>query len=255
MSSKDNNKVSAEISQCVYSITSTDSSSSNLGQLATLRVDTNYLLEITFFVTALTNNDGEETFNIEIKLDDVSILDGQVEEVGSGSFSQTLFKNNSGGQGRKINVAFTLPETFNEVKEIKMLVNLTPIKHGLSKISVSFNSLDATLTGYDGFSKSITINQVKLPTSTIAFSQSDKVLSWTHVQKADYYKIFVDDQVLKSGGKEVIIDGSIYGSTASQINCKLSNYIEGSHTIKVQAFSNNSSYTASNFSNELSVII
>ncbi len=246
-----------EFNYTFFAIGDNDSELKEVAKYSKLSVDTDYLLEIGFKVSANKANDGNKLINIALSFSDINVLDGRLEEVGSGSHTDFTFTTDQGTQGKKSFVYFKLPSEANAIKEIRIAVKLSPIIHGQSHVSMIFESSDAMLVGSDsdGFTKNVEIEQVKLNTPSLTFNNSSLMLIWNHVKNADYYKIIVDGEVLKNNGKEVIIDSAKY-DVNSEIFVNITNYkLVGAHIVKVQAFSNSASYIVSECSNQVTIII
>ncbi len=266
--SNDNNttKISVEISNVEYGfINATDVtddsqlSIKNTSKPTSFDVIKDYYFLISYTMTSRTSNDGTSLLNTNVSFDSTGFIDGNVYTTKSGENpTKTSIKDPGTGMD-KINLSISnkIASEKDVSKEIKIVIKMKTLKYGEAYMGVSFSGSSLSLSGEtDGFGKLLTINKVKLDAPELSFDDSSLELKFNNVKYADYYKTYVDGEILKdSAGNEVIYSVDEHTSVGAAISWDLSSYISGNHRVKIQSFSNSANFIVSDYSREVVVNI
>ena len=232
-----------------------------------LEADTDYYFVCDYNVGSVNDNDGQTRFDTNIKFDDVSILDGTIQEVGSGSTNEQYKLDNDTGKDRlEATVSFRIPAFADEVKHISITMRLVPVKIGTAHISINFGKKDGpddppktdsgtNISGSDGLTRALDIIKATIPSPEITYNSEAGILVWRHVKNAAYYKIFVDEEPLIADNKEVVVYADEATRVGQEMSLNLVRYIAGYHRVKIQALNGNANYENSYYSNTVEVTI
>lgn len=224
-----------------------------------LRVDTNYYLYVKFKITSARDNDGQSLIDLNITFDAIDIMDGTIEEVGTGNVQTLTFKDaQTGNVGKTTTASFKIPAWSDESKEISMTVKLRPVTVGQSHILIGYDydpdgNGTYKLLGSDGHTKNLQIKEVQIDAPVLTVDEANGNLVWNHVKNADYYMFFIDgvpitdfnDEPLTYSAEGYTVGGSIVYSIAQYL-------YSGYQTICIRAYSQNENIKQSNYSNSVS---
>lgn len=223
-----------------------------------LRVDTVYYLFFRFSLTPRTTNYGGHTVGSTIVFEKIDVLNGRMEEVGSGDFSELIFTDDMGETSKRTEVTFTVPSQKEEVKTIEILLRLTPVQAGQSYVKLSFASENSGLTGdgRDGQTINVAVDRIELSAPELSV-EGGASLTFPQVKNADYYKLIVDGETLTVDGREYILEADPAVAAGRPVTfSKLSELLgTGTHRVRVQAFARNANYLTSAPSNEVTVTL
>lgn len=231
----------------VESSDTADPDFSNAQKYSSLRIDTIYFLRFEFSFIPRTTNYGDHTVDAEIIFENIDVLNGRMEEVGSGEFDELVFHDDMGNQTKQTTVTFTLPEQKDAFKTIQILLRLTPVNAGSSYIRLRFASDNTTLAGddVDGYTKNITVERMELEQPQLTVD-GGSIINFIQVKNADYYKLIVDGEVLTVDNKEYIIEADKTVAPGNTCSLSLSSLLlPGTHLVGIQAFSNSANYLTS----------
>ena len=230
-----------------------------------LDADTDYYFACDFNVGAVNDNDGQTRFDTHIKFDDISILDGTIQEVGSGSTNEQIkLDNETGKVNMEATVSFKIPAFSDEVKRISITMRLVPVKIGTAHISIDFGKKEGgngapktdggtNISGSDGLTRAIDVIAATIPAPVLTYNAEANLIVWQHVKNAEYYKIFVDEEVLTVEGKEVEVRADEFTAVGHEMSLNLVRYLAGYHRVKIQAFNDNANFIDSLYSNTVEV--
>lgn len=218
-----------------------------------LRVDTSYYLYVKFKITSARDNDGQSLIDLNITFDTIDIMDGTIEEVGTGNVQTLTFKDATGNVGKTTTASFKIPAWSDESKEISMTVKLLPVTVGKSHILIGYDydpdgKGTYNLLGSDGYTKNLEIKEVQIDAPVIDVDD-DGILFWNHVKNADYYMVYINGKPVQDDyGQDLVISAEGY-SVGGQIRFNIGEYIYGQQTVVMRAFSQNQYILPSEYSN------
>ena len=219
----------------------------------------NYYFLVSYTMTARENNSGTSLLYTTISFDNARFIDGNVYTTRSDQTpTKTTIKDSASGNNKlELSISNKVPDSKDESTTVLIVIEMTTLQYGTTYMSCSFGGSDLNLSGDDdGFGKSLEINKVQLADPVLSFDSSTLEFKWNHVENADYYKLFVDSELLKdTDGKDVNYSVDSYVATGSEIAWDISGYVSGTHRVKIQAFSNSANFIISNYSNEVTATL
>lgn len=224
-----------------------------------LELDEEYYLFLTLNVAARRDNDGQSLLSVKVTFDSLNILNGTMEDVGSGLIEEMIFYNadadaGTGNMGKTTTVSFKIPSLSAEPKTINMIVRLQPVQVGQSHIIIGYDydaPSEYRLLGSDGHTKNLQIKAVKIEAPVLTLTELGS-LAWKHVKNADYYQIFeagIPEPLTDPKTGEAISvfpDGT---SVGGDVYCNIGQYLTGYHQLVIRAFSTRSGILTSDYSN------
>lgn len=228
-----------------------------------LAVDTQYMLFISFDVTARRDNNGQSLLNVDFTFDTLDVLDGTMEDVSTGMIQTMVFTDAvTGVTGKTSTVSFKIPDRSASPKTINIIVRLTPLQAGQSHISIGYrydpsvsdspgtSPENYRLVGSDGHTKNINVKKVKIETPVLGMNETLGFLTWKHVKNADYYCIYEEGNAepLKDADGETTYVRPNDISIGGEMTYNIGSILTGIHLLRIRAFSNNSNILASDFS-------
>ena len=219
----------------------------------------NYYFLVSYTMTAREYNSGTSLLYTTISFDNVRFIDGNVYTTKSGQTpTKTTIKDSSTGDNKlELSISNKVPGSKDESSTVLIVIKMATLQYGSTYMSCSFGGSDLNLSGDDdGFGKMLEINKVQLADPVLSFDSSTLELKWNNVENADYYKLFIDGELLKdTEGNDVFYDVDSYVAAGSEIVWDISRYVSGTHRAKIQAFSDSANFIISNYSNEVTVIL
>ena len=229
-----------------------------------LDVDIEYYLILTVDVTSVRDNDGQSMLNVNITFDELDIMEGTIEEAGTGHFDEMTFTNAKTGKiGKTSKVSFKISPRSAEPKTINMIIRLKPVKAGEgSHIIIGYDFEPSTsagsaddykMTGGDGQIKYLKVNAVQIAAPVLETSLGGYI-SWNHVKNADYYMVYEvgkDTPIRDLKRNEIQIPAASY-SVGDPIMYNIGEWIVAPFAmLHIRAFSNNSNILPSSYSNTI----
>jgi hypothetical protein len=227
-----------------------------------LKYRTRYTLELSFVITPNMDSDGTQFLDTVLTFADINILNGNIKEAETGKqdVSQTIDAA-TGATRKDITLSFKIPAERDVEKKITILVGIDPLEVAdSSSMQVDFKSDDARVLG-DGIMKSYSIVKSPIETPTLTYDYNMLQLSWNHVKNATYYKLYFGDrELVDSYGNPYIIYASdlnvgstmtltvpmMYSLGLGVVGLSGNITLPNLTTVTIQAFNEDSNYTASN---------
>lgn len=208
-----------------------------------LLVDTEYYARIDFDVTACKDNDGKRMFTIFITFDQLNVLKVTIEEVNTHISQTTVVDANTGQQA---SAKFRIPSARDEPKHYFIIVRMTPLVVGSSKIIIHYEcdgeDFTDTANSSMGHTQNVDIIPVKIETPVLTYSESTCTLEWNHVKNADYYELYEGystEPLTDFEGKVIYVNPEAI-TVGNKTGIDLDAYLSpGTHRIRIRAFNNN----------------
>ena len=188
-------------------------------------------------------------------------------------FDAFLLKSDSGTDGtpipyldpvtnkqmNKIEQAFRIPASADEVESQRIVFKITPTVIGQSRMKMNFypeeqKGVEVIGSGASGCNIPMDVKEYKLEKPVLNFENR---FIWNHVKGADYYKIYVDNEEIKNtDGTEYKIpvpENLSVGDPMSldTITLELMGIYGSQRAYKIMAFSNKAGFQNSDFSAEI----
>lgn len=107
-----------------------------------MKVGREYFMVITAKVKSLLTESDNETFDLNVNISPLSLVDGTLEEAGSGTFDESKTDTET-----NISVSFKIPEPEEGEKSITFIVKLTPVSLGSPSVKVDFSATEISILG------------------------------------------------------------------------------------------------------------
>ncbi len=114
----------------------------NLVSSLDMKVGREYFMVITAKVKSLLTESNNETINLNVNVSPLSVVDGTLEEAGSGQFNETKTDTE-----KNISVSFKIPEPEEGDKAISFIIKLTPVSLGSPNVKISFSATEISILG------------------------------------------------------------------------------------------------------------
>lgn len=215
-----------------------------------LDVDKSYYLFLSFDINSVRNNDGQSLLDVKITFESINVMDGTIEEVGTGNVQNMKITDaGTGIEGKVSTASFKIPAFSSETKTIEMIIKLRPVNVGESLISIGYNyDSDCKVLGSDGYTKNLEIKPVKIATPELNVNGMG-LLSWEHVNNAEFYQLYENGvEVCDENGNPIVIHATDY-FVGSQIVYNIGNIVTGYHYFTIRAFNGNPNILPSDHSN------
>lgn len=109
-----------------------------------------YYMVVSANIRSMLSEENGEKIKINFKLSPPSVINGTLEEAGSGvGFSETETENE-----KNITVSFKLPESGEMDKKLTFIIKLSPLAEGEAKASISFSAEEISVLGTNKLEKS-----------------------------------------------------------------------------------------------------
>ncbi len=109
-----------------------------------MKVGKEYFMVITAKIKSLIEKSVDETILLNVNVSPLSVVDGTLEEAGSGTFDEAT---NPDMTEKNISVSFKIPEPEEGDKTITFIVKLTPISLGSPTVKISFSATEISIIG------------------------------------------------------------------------------------------------------------
>lgn len=222
-----------------------------------LDAGTDYYFILQFDIASRVDNKGTSLLTVEIELDDIDVMTGTIAESNGVSIPMEFVDAATGKNVLSYTTDFKIPDMADTPKTVYIIMELIPVTTGQSHIYLKLSADDFEIYGNDGFTKDLTINAVQLEAPVAIWTENTGTLSWNQIKYAEYYLLYVDDEVLTdSSGNIVRIDVDSNIAVGGEVlYTRLYYYISGYHSVRVQACSTKAIFTASSYSNVVYVTI
>lgn len=107
-----------------------------------MKVGREYFMVITAKIRSLLTESNNETLTLNVNVSPLSVVDGTLEEAGSGQFDESKTDTD-----RNISVRFKIPEPDEGEKPITFIVKLTPVSLGSPSVKVKFSATEISILG------------------------------------------------------------------------------------------------------------
>ncbi len=141
---------------------------SSLVSSVDMKVGKEYFMVITAKVKSLLEKSDNEMLTLDVNVSPLSVVDGTLEEAGSGQFSETKTDTE-----KNISVSFKIPDPSEDYKEITFIIKITPVSLGSPSVKIGFSATEISILGNQNKTeKTLLINGVEKTSEGFEYTPS-----------------------------------------------------------------------------------
>lgn len=241
-------------------------SNGSLSQDVEMYPYSSYTVRYTFSYEISRDNSGDIKFRVQMEYGNVSVIEGSVNLVNTGQYTELNFTDSSGQGNKRATYDFSAPDKAGETRTATIDINYEAKSFGNTSTVLTISNMEAENVrirgqGADGVVKGFTVNKIKIDTPVLTYNQVDSSLSWKHVEGASVYTIHVSDKDV-TDGSESTFPYSVPENTSvgTQLDLPITNYPStflSGHTyyVSLEAGTSDVNYSSSDRSTAVTVSI